>query len=99
MTKLVYLNLPFHLIQAIRLVHALMETSYDIYLPFEHEEKFLALKKYFDMKYKLTSEPLADFPGLTVIHSEPQTCIGSIECPLIFPQSIFSYCRVRMDRQ
>lgn len=93
MNKSLYLDLPFHLIQSIRLSHALMETSYDVYLPLEHEEKFSALKKYFAVNYKLTSEPLVPLPGLRIVHSEPQTYVGSIAYPLIFPQSIFSYCR------
>jgi hypothetical protein len=92
------LNLPLEYIQSIRLAHALMETKYQVCIPLIHEDKFLALKKRFNVKYKIT-DPSTDqpssqvLPGLKVVHSQPQTCVGSIERPLIFPHAIVSHCR------
>jgi hypothetical protein len=98
MVKSFVLNLPFEYVQGIRLAHALMETKYQVSIPPVHEDKFLALKKQFDIKY-LISDPSTEqpsthlLPGLKIVHSKPQTCVGSIERPLIFPHAILSHCR------
>jgi hypothetical protein len=99
------LSLPLEYIQSIRLAHALMETKYRVYIPLTHEEKFIALKKRFNARYSMTDQS-ADYrsiqvlPGLKVVHSQPQTCVGSIERPLIFPHAVVSHCRrIWFDRR
>lgn len=91
--------LEFSYIQSIRLAHALMETSYDIVLLPEDEDKFSILKKKFGVNYSISSQPFLTLPGFKIVHREPKTQVGSITRPLIFPQRIFSYCQELWSEQ
>ncbi|MEB3339825.1 hypothetical protein [Okeania sp.] len=93
MVKALSLDLPFQLIQSIRLAHAIMETNYEVYLEPKDEEKFLWPKEKFGVRYKVNNELPPKLSGIVIVHSKPQTSIGFIERPLIFPHSIFAYSK------
>lgn len=87
------LDLPFDLIQSIRLSHALMESKYKIHIPSSHSQKFILLKKKFGINYGTNEDLYFSSKEIMVSHEKPLTKIGSIERPLIFPHSIIEYCR------
>ncbi len=93
MNKAINLNLSFDLIQSVRLAHAIMETTYEICIIPQNDEKFSILRQKFGAEYTVTSELPAKLTGIKISHQEPKTSIGSIDRPLIFPNVIFSYCR------
>lgn len=94
MKKIMLPTINLNLIQSIRLVHALMETDYQICLRTEDEIKFTALKKRFGINYSiLNGGRCVEIRDVVIDHEKPRTVFGNIERPLIFPQKIFDYCR------
>ena len=84
---------PLHLIQAIRLSHALMESRFRVSVPRRHSDKFSLLRKKFAAQYSLDLPGAAKLEHLTVSHQEPITAVGSIRRPLVFPHAIVRHCR------
>ncbi|MBD2156177.1 exostosin family protein [Leptolyngbya sp. FACHB-16] len=74
-----------------------MESDYKIFVPPEHTEKFSELRKRFNINYvyDCPSENLLILqkPHIEVLHHEPETRIGTLSRPLIFPHQIFQYCQ------
>lgn len=93
MTTPISLDLAFNLIQSLRLAHAIMETNYDVYLLPEDENKFSILREKFGVEYKISNQLPGKVNNIKISHSQPQTSIGSIDRPLIFPHAIFNYCK------
>jgi hypothetical protein len=93
MSNAFFPNVPYHLIQSIRLVHALMESDYTIHIPFSHSDKFTKLKELFDIKYVVGVEGIPELSAFNINHCKPETSIGSIVRPLIFPHSLVHHCR------
>jgi hypothetical protein len=93
MNHSVTLDLPFSMIQSLRLAHAVMETNYEVCLSPEAGEKFLPLQQKFGAQYRITSERPNKLSGVRISHQEPKVYIGSIERSLVFPHSIFAYSR------
>jgi hypothetical protein len=93
MSTLITLDLPYDLLQSIRLAHAIMETSYDVLIAPEHEIKFSLLKAEFGVRYQVGDGQASALPGLAISHPEPRTAIGSIDRPLIFAKAIAEKCR------
>ena len=84
----------FALIQQIRLVHAIAESSAEIAVPADQLDKFSILRERFGLKLA-TARP-ADpslAPFVIVDHKTPSTAVGSIVRPLIFPRAIVDHCR------
>lgn len=99
MSKSLYLDLPLNLIQSVRLAHAIMETNYEVVILPKDEEKFLILQNKFEVKYKISNQLPAKLNEINILHSQPQTSVGSLERPLIFPHGIFRYCKSLWSEQ
>src|SRR5574338_1095389 len=79
---------PYRLIQGIRLVHALMESSYRVHVPTQHEDKFTRLREAFGADFTVGADGVPELTPVALSHREPRTAIGSLERPLIFPHAI-----------
>lgn len=89
-----YISTPLLLLQQIRLLHALSESSYEIILPVGEGEKIRRLKDYFNARFSEgTDGDMVLDAHITIEHSKPQTGIGNLSRPLIFPHIIPNYCR------
>jgi len=93
MKKVFYPKIPYSYIQSIRLVHALMESEFDIRVPKEHASKFKILKDKFSVQYGIAKKETLAIEEFKISHIKPLTSVGSIQRPLIFPHSIINYCR------
>ena len=89
------LALPMHLIQALRLAHALMESEATVHVSRRHAAKFGCLRKFFNLDFEIGEQDLPVLAGASVSHEEPLTRIGEIERPLIFPYGIVERCRAK----
>jgi hypothetical protein len=88
------LELPFALIQQIRLVHALAESEYAITVPADELPKFSVLCERFGLRLadaKPGDVPIGRF--VSISHEAPSTAIGGLVRPLIFPRAIAERCR------
>jgi hypothetical protein len=88
-----HVQAPYHLIQVVRLIHALMESSYRVHIPAEHVDKFSRLQAVFGLEFGIGVEGIPALPSVRVSHSEPCTAIGTVERPLIFARAIADRCR------
>ena len=86
-------DVPYRLIESVRLVHALMESRYRVHVPAEHEDKFSRLREVFGADFTVGVAGVPQLSGLAVSHAEPLTSIGSLQRPLIFPHAIVQHCR------
>jgi hypothetical protein len=91
----VAIELPFDLLQTLRLTQAICETGFRICVPPADEVKVVTLKKVFGLDYKVGTADAARIAGLYVDHMTPFTRVGAIERPLIMPQAVFRHCRER----
>jgi hypothetical protein len=88
------LDLPFALIQQIRLAHALAESDFPITVPASELPKFSVLCERFDLRLDEAAPddvPLGSF--VSISHQEPSTALGGLARPLIFPAAIAERCR------
>jgi hypothetical protein len=94
---LIRVEMPTHLLQALRLVHALAESDYPVCSTAETLRRTAYLEKYFGVKLHESNgnEPL--IKDFEIVHEKPLTRIGSIERPLIFPHAYFTYLRQLWD--
>jgi hypothetical protein len=81
------------LIQSIRLIHALAESDFPIYMPAKEVWRFSALQNQFSLSFTSDPKPAAPLPEIVIRHDRPLTSIGQISRPLIFPHAILSWCR------
>jgi len=95
----VVIELPFHLLQTLRLAQAIGEAGFRICVPPADDVKVVTLKNVFGFDYKVGTAAASRVAGLRVDHMTPRTCIGAIERPLIMPQAIFDHCRERWREQ
>lgn len=93
----VYPILPYNLIQGIRLAHALMESNHIICIPINDSYKFDIIEKQFGATYCKGIEEAVPIRGIVVDHRTPNTKIGSISRPLVFPHSILRYCKMNWE--
>jgi hypothetical protein len=84
----------FALIQQIRLIHAVAESTFEIGVPADQLDKFSILRERFGLRLS-TARPgdPSLTPYLTVDHKTPSTALGVIVRPLIFPRAIVDHCR------
>jgi len=89
----VRLDVPMHLIQSIRLVHAVMESGAEVCVAPEDAEKFAHLRRYFRFRYRVGAPGAARPAGAVVDHERPLTRVGALGRPLIFPRGMARRCR------
>lgn len=90
-----YVGLSLDLIQELRLAHALAETGYLLHVRPGEAQKLAQLTRIFGLRFKAGDEDVPVLHGLSVDHLKPETKVGSIARPLIFPFAAFDYCRAR----
>lgn len=83
----------YHLLQEIRLVHALAETSFTVCVPEEEAYKVDGLGKTFGMSYDVGVAGATPLDAIRVEHVRPRTTVGDITRALIFPHAIVEHCR------
>lgn len=90
----IIINKKINLIQEVRLVHALCESDFNIIIDKSQEEKLIHLKK-FNISYKINNNHKGiNFNDLVKInHSVPETNIGNIKKPIIFPKAITTHLK------
>src|SRR3546814_10821464 len=86
----VAIELPFDLLQTLRLVQAICEAGFRICIDPADEIKVNRLRKVFGLDYKVGARDAARIAGLYVDHMTPVTRIGSIERPLIMPTALLT---------
>jgi hypothetical protein len=95
----VAIDLPFDLLQTLRLVQAICEAGFRICVDPNDEKKVIELKKVFGLDYEVGLAAASKVSGLYIDHMTPLTRIGSIERPLVMPAAIFNHCRQRWPRE
>jgi hypothetical protein len=95
----IFVDLPFHLIQSLRVCHALSETNVDICVREADVPKFQLLRERFNVEIDAATQDQAPLPRLRILHDAPRTEVGDIVRPLIFPLAIFDYCRSMWSEQ
>ena len=88
-----HVEVPYRLIQSVRLVHALMETGHRVHIHPEHRDRFSRLEEVFGIAYVLGVDGVPRLPAVAIDHRAPLTSIGNIRRPLIFPHAIARRCR------
>lgn len=86
-------NLDLHTIQAIRLVGALLETDFLLYLPENSEEILKHLKTFFNIDYRIGINNILIISNITIDHQTPYCKIGEIKKSLIFPFGVIERCK------
>lgn len=88
-----YVDVPYYLIQSVRLVHALAESDYNVHVPAEHVDKVARLREVFNVDVRVGTQDVPVLPGVVVDHASPRTSIGALSRPLIFPAAVTRRCR------
>jgi len=84
----------FALIQQIRLVHALAESSFEVAVAAGELDKFSILRERFGLRLATArSEDPCLTPFIAIDHATPSTAVGAVVRPLIFPRAIVEHCR------
>lgn len=87
-----YPDARLELIQAVRAVHALMDTDHEVCIHPQHADKFEVLRERFGARYTVTTTP-APSVSIVIDHQKPSTRVGALQRPLIFSPAVLSYCR------
>lgn len=82
--------LSMHLIQGLRLCHALAETRFTLCVSAADRRKFEHLQQYFDLRFEVGEAP--PLYSVRISHQEPETRIGAVVRPLIFPHGVVGRC-------
>lgn len=88
-------DLPYDLIQTLRLMHAIAESGFMLRIRPEDEKKLRQLHKVFGLSYQADTTGIPHLPGLYVDHFTPRTKVGTITRPLVMPHAILDHCRAR----
>lgn len=89
----IFVDLPFQLIQSLRLCHALSEAGFEICVREADVPKFQLLRERFNLEVSAAAQNHRPLPRLRILHDAPRTEVGGIVRPLIFPAAVFDYCR------
>ncbi len=90
----VIINIKIRKIQELRVIQAIAETNFAISVSKKQAFKLAPLKEFFKMNYKLDEENGLNLSDLMKInHDKPETYIGKLNKPLIFPHAIPSHCK------
>jgi hypothetical protein len=95
MKEVVALALPMHLIQGLRLAHAIMESEFVVSIDSADVPKFIYLQQFFDLQFKIDVENAPVLFGVTLSHREPLTTVGTVCRPLVFPRAVLERCRAK----
>lgn len=99
----VYIDYKIKKIQELRAIQSISESGVKIMIPAKQKSKFTLLKEKFQMQFQITEnkEGIKLSEILAINHEMPETGIGSIKKPLIFPSAITDYCKTlwKDDRQ
>ncbi|HLP02519.1 MAG TPA: hypothetical protein VK163_10890 [Opitutaceae bacterium] len=93
MTPTIEPAVPVHYIQGLRLVHALAEGSIPVALPANQRARLRLLSRKFGARFTPVDQRTRPLRGLGLTHPLPETRIGRIVRPLIFPHAIVDHCR------
>ncbi|MFT3831394.1 MAG: exostosin family protein [Opitutaceae bacterium] len=93
MTATIEPAVPVHYIQGLRLVHALAEGSIPVALPTGQRARLRLLSSKFGAQFRRVDQGTRPLHGLGLAHPLPETRIGRIVRPLIFPHAIVDHCR------
>lgn len=91
----VVVDLPFYLLQTLRMAQAIGEAGFRICVDPEDSKAVVRLKEVFGLDYRIGKKGAARITELYLDHFTPVTRIGSIERQLVMPHSIFAHCRER----
>lgn len=99
----VYIDYKIKKIQELRAIQSISESGVTIMIPAKQKSKFTLLKEKFQMQFQISEnkEGIKLSEILAINHEMPETGIGSIKKPLIFPSAITDYCKTlwKDDRQ
>jgi hypothetical protein len=87
-------DLPANPIQSIRLIHALLETPFDVRIPPGYARKFRRLHDVFGLELREANAAVPILSDVSVIHNAggaPISRVGRIERPLIFAHGVADY--------
>jgi hypothetical protein len=90
---------PLQYIQSIRLVHALAETSHPVALPERERQRFAILTRRLGARFVPVTPATRPLHGLRLTHPAPETRIGRIVRPLVFPHAVADRCRHLWDTE
>lgn len=94
MTTHLSIEKTINLIQEVRLIHAIAESSHPLSIPEVERAKFSRLEEKFGPLFNGVAAGSFDLVGHTkIVHRTPETGIGDLSRPLIFPRAIVEYCR------
>lgn len=91
----VVIELPFYLLQTLRLAQAIAEAGFRICVDREDGKALVRLREVFGLDYRVGKQGAVRVSGLHLDHFAPLTRIGSIERQLVMPHAILSHCRER----
>lgn len=92
--KTIFVDVEINLIQQLRLIQALSESSCEVIVRPEDKFKFELLSQKFGMSVNTGVEgDLLVSQISEVHHKKPETSVGRIDRTLIFPHSIAEYCK------
>jgi hypothetical protein len=92
--KHVFVDYKIHLLQQVRLIHAIAESGISIVVMNSEKFKFRPLIGKFGMKLQTGNENGVKISSFTDINHElPRTSIGEINRVIIFPRALTEYCR------
>lgn len=75
------------------MVSAISESDYQVHVKEEDYQIFVYLQDYFDIDVKSILVNHQILNEVSINHEKPSCTIGSITKPLIFPKSVFNFCR------
>jgi hypothetical protein len=91
----VYVDFKIKKIQELRAIQSISESGVVVLIPKKQLVKFILLKEKFNMNFQISNEkkgvPLSKL--LSINHEIPETHIGNLLKPLVFPVSIVNYCK------
>jgi hypothetical protein len=91
-TEHVAFDLPYGLIQAVRLIDALSEADARVAVPTSETSKFSSLCKEFHCSIPKVANGNAVIAGIRLSHSLPLTQVGSVIRPIIFSHRLVNRC-------
>ena len=93
MKATLFVDVPCDLLQEIRLIQAISESSHTVVIPEALSDRFTLLRDELGMQYEIGDKgDLRLSHYIKLSHVEPQSCFGSLSRPLIFPASMVERC-------
>jgi hypothetical protein len=89
----IFLSADYELVQTIRLLHALAETSFRVCIPAQVARRVESLEGVFGVRFHRGLEGAQALRDVAVDHARPVTRIGSLQRHLLFPHAIIGRLR------